>query len=197
MNITNFPKWAGVAVWAGMLAASHAETPPMRDVTTDAQLIPKLRQAQQNDPMKNMPGAKGDDPSKVVEPKDFLSQSDSICYLGVETFVPKRAILRIPKNYQDRIGMQPGAKIVGWAEFYAANRGWITTVEVSRTQAEGNMALPDDTQKHLAECGNLVVATFMGGPISVLPLKETKPADPKASKTKGSKESGTAEPAKP
>ena len=197
MTTTRFPNWAGIAMWAGMVISSHAETPPMRDATTHEQLVPKLRQAQQNDPMKNMPAPTGDDPSKVFQPKDFLSESDSISFLGVATFVPKRAILQIPKNYQDRIAMQPGAKIVGWADFFAANRGWITTVEVSRTQAEGNVALPAETQKHLSESGNLVVATYMGGPISVLPLKDPKVADPKAPKTTNPKTPVTTEPVKP
>ena len=204
MSTTKLQKWAGVAVMAGMGVSSHAETPPMRDVTTHEQLIPKLRQAQQNDPMKNMPVVTGADPAVVFRPKDILSESDIVAFQGVATLVPKRAILQIPKNYQDRIAMQPGAKIVTWADFYAANRGWITTVEVSRTQAEGNLALADDTQKHLTECSNLVVATYMGGPISVLPLKEPKvpdpkapkATDPKAPKSMNSKQPVTTEPAK-
>jgi len=205
MNTTKFPPWAGIAVLVAMVANSYGEEPPMRDVTTHEQLVSKLRQAQQIDPMKYMPAVTGGDPSKVYQPKDILSESDIIAFQRVATLVPKRAILLIPKNYQDRIAMQPGAKIVGWADFYAANRGWITTVEVSRTQAEGNLALPDDTQKHLSECGNLVVATYMGGPISMLPHKEPKTpdpktptaTDPKAPKTTGSKTTVTTQPAKP
>ena len=169
----------------------------MRDVTTHEELVAKLRQAQQNDPMKNKPAPKGDEPTAVYQPKDFLSESDSISFLGLATFVPKRAILQIPKNYQNRIAMQPGAKIVGWADFYVANRGWITTVEVSRAQAEGNVALPDETQKHLSESGNLVVATLMGGPISVLPLKKPTPANPQESKTTNNKTPVTTAPVKP
>lgn len=72
--------------------------------------------------------------------------------------------------------MQPGAKIVGWSDFFTANRGWITTVEVSRVQAEGNLAIAEETQERIGKSRNLVVATFMGGPISVLPLKEPKEA---------------------
>ena len=113
------------------------------------------------------------------------------------TLVPKRAILQIPKNYQDRVAFTAGSKIVGWADFYAANRSWITTVEVSRTQAEGKAALADDIQKNLSECGNLVVATYMGGPISMPPLKGPKVPDPKAPKTANSKTPVTTEPAKP
>ena len=52
------------------------------------------------------------------------------------------------------------------------NRGWITTVEVSRVQAEGNLAIAEETRERIGKSMNLVVATYMGGPISVLPLKE-------------------------
>ena len=128
--------------------------------------------------MKQLPATKGEDPSQNL-PKDLISQSDIISFQGVATLVPKRAILQIPKNYRDRMALQPGAHIVGWSDFYAINRGWITTVEVSRTQAEGNIDLPEETHKLLSKGGNLVVATFMGGPISVLPLKVPETTDPK------------------
>ena len=183
MFTTRLPKWAGAAVLAGMVGGSHAEAPAMRDAATHDELVPKLRQVEQNDPMKHLPAAKGRNPSAVFHPKDILSQSDIISFQGLATLVPKHAILLIPKNYQNRIAMQPDAKIVSWADFYVANRGWITTVEVNRTQAEGNLALPDKTQKRMSESGNLVVATYMGGPISVLPLKESKASDPKDSNT--------------
>jgi len=169
MISTRLTSWAGVAVLAGMVGSSHAEPPVMRDATTHDQLVLKLRQAEQKDPMKHMATAKGTDPAAVFKPKDLLSQSDIIAFQGLATLVPKRAILQIPKNYQDRIAMQPGAKIVGWEDFFVANRGWITTVEVSRPQAEGTLALPDETKKQMKRSGNLVVATYMGGPISVLP----------------------------
>ena len=44
----------------------------------------------------------------------------------------------------DRLKFQPGAKLMSWADFYAQNRGWITTVEVTRVQAEGNKPLAEE-----------------------------------------------------
>jgi hypothetical protein len=58
------------------------------------------------------------------------------------------------------------------------NKGWITTLEISRAQAEGNAPLPDETHKRLSKCTSLVVCTYKGGPISMLPLKV--PAAPAA-----------------
>jgi hypothetical protein len=152
----------------------------MRDAATHEQLVATLRETAQADPMRKMEPTKGPDPSKENQPEDLISQSDIVCFGGMATLVPKRAILQIPKAMANRTQMVPGSKLMGWAEFYAQNRGWITTVEVSRVQAEGNLALADDTTERLKESTNLVVATYQGGPISVLPLKEPPPEKPSA-----------------
>ncbi len=152
-------------------ATGVAESLPMRDATTHDQLVVTYRQASQQDPMSKHAPSKGPDPSKVNQPKSLISESDMICFNGAVTLVPKRAVLQFPKNLADRLKYQPGAKLLTWSEFYALNRGWITTVEVSRIQAEGNSPLAEETQKQLAKSGNLIVATFQAGPISVLPLK--------------------------
>lgn len=151
--------------------AEMAAAPPMRDAATHEQLVVMYRKVSQEDPMRKLVPAKGSDPSTVNQPLDLISQSDIICFNGVATLVPKRAVLQIPKNLADRLKWQPGARIQSWADFYAQNRGWITTVEVSRVQAEGNNPLAGETRKQLAKSGNLIVATYQGGPISVLPPK--------------------------
>ena len=157
--------------------------PVVRKAVTNEQLSQALRKAAQNDPMDKLQQSKGADSSKENQPKNLLEQSDIICFGGVATLVPKRAILSAPVKLKERLTLQPGARIVGWADFYAANRGWITTVEVSRIQAEGNQPIAEKTQESIAKSTNLVVATYSGGPISVLPLKE--PED--ASKTEKAK----------
>jgi len=143
----------------------------MRDAATHGQLTLAYRTATQADPMAALESAKGDDPSVVNQPKDLLSDSDIVCFGGSATLVPKRAILNIPKALESRLKFLPGSKIQSWADFFAMNRGWITTVEVSRVQAEGNKAMDEKTAEHVHKSTNLVVATYMGGPISVLPLK--------------------------
>ena len=45
-------------------------------------------------------------------------------------------------------------------------------MEVDRPIAEGNKAIAGETQERIGKSRNLVVATYLGGPISVLPLKE-------------------------
>jgi hypothetical protein len=143
----------------------------MRDASTHEQLAMTYRKASQEDPMRNMQPAKGVDPSTVNQPKDILSESDIICFNGTATLVPKRAILNLPASMQGRLKFLPGSKLMTWTDFYTLNRGWISTVEVSRVQAEGNEALNEEISTRIGKSSNLVVATYKGGPISVLPLK--------------------------
>lgn len=163
------------AVVLPAMAQPAAPTLQMRDAATHDELLLARRAAIQVDPMKHLAVATGEDPSKANQPTDILADSDIISFHGLATLVPKRAILQTPQAYAGYLKMEPGSRFVGWLDFYAANRGWITTVEVSREQAEGNVPVAEETQKFLSTNRNLVVATFKGGPISVLPLKEPAP----------------------
>lgn len=169
------------AATAAATQAQNAGAPAMRDAVTHEQIVVKYRQAMQADPMSKQVPAKGPDPTTARPPSSLLADSDVICFNGAVTLVPKRAILQIPKNLADRFKYQPGSKLLSWSEFYALNRGWITTVEVSRAQAEGNSPIADETKKLLSKSGNLIVATYHAGPISVLPPKV--PAEPTTEKT--------------
>lgn len=162
------------AVLALISLEGHSQTasqPKMRDAATHEQLSLAHRKVSQADPMRSLTPAKGKDPSLVNPPKDLVATSDFLCFGGVATLVPKRAVMHVPKNLAERMRFLPGSKIKGWADFYAQNRGWITTVEVSRVQAEGNKAIDEEISKRIGKSMSLVVATYQGGPISVLPLK--------------------------
>lgn len=169
----------GLAAFTSLAHSQQARAAlPMRDAATHEQLEQLWRKAQQEDPTRKLKPAKGPDPALTNAPLDLISQSDILCLGGHATLVPKRAVLHIPENLALRLKFQPGVQIQSWADFYAQNRGWITTLEVSRVQAEGNEPLAADVTKVLINSSNLVVATFQGGPISVLPLKAPTPATP-------------------
>lgn len=168
------------AVAQAQNARPEPKAPVFRDAATHEDLARKLRAAEANDPMKKMTPLEGEDPSKVNRPTDLLEQSDIICFRGFATLVPKRAILAAPENYKKYLTLEPGARIVPWADFYARNRGWITTVEVSRVQAEGNEAFSEETTERIGKSANLIVATLKGGPISVLPVKQPEETEPQA-----------------
>ncbi|MCW1921635.1 hypothetical protein OKA05_03665 [Luteolibacter arcticus] len=157
---------------ACLLVASPAmaEEAAMRDVATHDELSQKLRVANNKGPLSDFKPVEGEDPTKA-EPENLVSRSDFMSFSGYATIVPKRAILHIPAAMADRIKLLPGSRVQTWAEFYPSNRGWITTVEVSRAQAEGNQPLAEELVTRIQKSRNVVVATFQGGPISVLPLK--------------------------
>ena len=150
--------------------ASFAQ-PKMRDAATHEQLVELARKAEEKKTEPVFQPMQGEDPSKVNRPADLISRSDILCYNGVATLVPKRAVLHIPKKLADRVGMQDGAKIVTWPDFIIANRGWITTSSVSRLQAEGNLPLAEATVKSFEKETRMVIAVYQECPISVLPLK--------------------------
>lgn len=169
-----------VGLSAGQIG--RAKAAPMRDAATGEELNLIYRKAMQEDPMRKLAPAKATNPTVVHQPRDLLSQSDIICFGGMATLVPKHAILHIPANLADRLKFQEGSKIQSWSAFFLQNGGWITTVEVSRVQAEGKLALTDETAKRIQKSASLIVATYQGGPISVLPLKVPVEAKPKTIK---------------
>lgn len=147
--------------------------PEVRDVATHEDLENRLHRAQAKNPLANFSVDAGPDPTKKNRPVNLIEDSDIISFNGLTTLVPKRAILTIPESARDRIGNHvPGHRMVAWKEFLFANRGWISTVEVSRKQAEGQQDLPEAVTERISRSTNLLVATYQGGPISVLPPKQ-------------------------
>jgi len=170
ISTTCLPLFGMVAMMSASSVAAEA-VPVMRDAATHDQLSERLRVANNQNPLGKFIPAEGPDPSKATEPTDLMAISDFLSFNGRATIVPKKAILHIPPSMADRIKLQPGCTVQTWQDFYAMNRGWITTVEVSRVQAEGNAALGEELSKRIGKSSSVVVATYQGGPISVLPLK--------------------------
>jgi len=160
------------------VAAPHV----MRDAATHKQLALQLLNMQHEDPMQRLSASQGGDPSHN-QPKDLLSQSDILCFQGMATLLPRHAVLLLPKAMTGRSVFTAGATLMGWAEFYAQNRGWITTVEVSSLQAAGTLPLAADVTQRLMDGTRVVVATYQGGPISVMPPKVLPPASASAFQT--------------
>lgn len=164
---------------AAVLGSGHAlgqpGPRPMRDSVNHEELVLKYKQATSQDIYKThqMLPLTGKDPTKENQPGDLISRSDIICFNGLTTLVPKKSIITVPKNYEGRLKHIPGSKLVSWKEFYESNRGWITTVEITRQQAAGVSSLNEETSKRVSLSKNLMVATLHGGPISLLP-----PTDP-------------------
>ena len=133
------------------------------------------RPLQQADPVRDLgppSGTSEEDPSLANNERDLVKSSTVFAYRGYLTLVPKRAVLHVPERLQDRLEPDKGAKILTWKNFHQANRGWIRTLEVTREQALGHTPFNEEITKSISESAQVVVATYKGGPISVLPLKE-------------------------
>ncbi len=125
-------------------------------------------------PMRNVTRVEGPDPSTEATPVSILKDSDFISANGLVTIVPKRAIIFVPEKFSANLKDGDSDKLVSWAEFYVANRSWIEAYEVTRPLAEGNEPISEQNWARFENSKKLVVATLMGGPISVLPLKEAE-----------------------
>eukprot|EP00903_Cladosiphon_okamuranus_P003589 g3587.t1 len=137
--------------------------PVYRDAETHDQIAKKLKAGNSHNPMKTLIPSEGEDPSVKNRPQDIISSSDVISFGGLTTLVPKKAIMQIPEIYADRINNHtPGNRIVGWFDFYRMNRAWITTVEVTRVQAEGREPIPEEVAENLEKNRNLIIATYSG-----------------------------------
>jgi hypothetical protein len=161
------------AVGVLILTEMAISAAPMTDTATHESLSETHKRNQLADPLKKLKPAEGTDPSLVSPPKDLISDSDFLCFGGLATLIPKRAVIHIPKSLAVRMKYIDGSKIVSWADFYALNRGWLSTVEVTFVQAEGKKSLAEPILARISKSQNLIVATYMNGPISVLPLKVT------------------------
>lgn len=154
--------------------AQNKSVANMRDVASHDDLSRKLRMAQQADPIREIGPPKGkvnEDPAAAMSQRDLIKNSTIFSYRGFLTLVPNRSVLHVPAHLQGRLAAQDGAKVQTWKQFFQSNRGWIRTLEVSREQALGHVPFSEEVSESIAESSVVVVATYKGGPISVLPLK--------------------------
>ncbi len=160
-------------------AASNAG---MRDVVTHDELAARIAREDRERAARPAPPAAPPAATATREewkPVDLLQRSEFLSCNGVGTLVPKGSVLNVPAGYKARMQIADGNRIVPWAEFFRANRGWITTHEVSRKQAEADEPLSPETLEAIAQNPRVVVATLSGGPITVLrkpPATTTAPA---------------------
>lgn len=169
-------------------AAARPFVPPatsnagMRDVVTHEELAEQLAKQDQQKAARPAPATPAPPPATKEEwkPVDLLERSEFLSCNGLSTLVPKGSVLNVPAALRDRMRLVDGNRIVPWAEFFRVNRGWITTFEVSRRQAEADEPLGEETNASIAKSSQVVIATLSGGPITLLRSKPGAPAPPAA-----------------
>lgn len=172
MTLNTISSALGVTLLAFTALPLAAQETEMRDAPTSEQLAERLQVAN-NEEQKvvKLQPAEGPDPTKAKRSESLVKDSDFLSFNGNMTLVPKMAILHTPVNMVSRVKFVSGSHLMPFGDFYAVNRAWITTYEVTRAQAEGNQPFPEDVVKRFNKSTTLVVAVFKGGPISVLPPK--------------------------
>lgn len=158
----------------GTVEAQTASPAPIRDAATHDELASAARAL--CDPMAELRQVEttGEHTGPAMMPKsrDLVASSDILCNLGVATLLPKRALLYVPKRLQSRLKLQPNAHIRTFPEFARLNRTWLRTFEVTQAQAQGSDAIDAKLFEKQKTLGQVIVATFHGGPISVLPPRK-------------------------
>jgi hypothetical protein len=180
---------AGLVLVAGFSSSAFAEDDccgktvggqVFRDAATHDKLAKVV--VRQADPLLELPVPAISEEARVAQserPKSLVERSEILHSGGLVTLLPKRAVLHLPPSLASAKSWPEGGRLVRWEEFYRNNRGWIKTVEVTRDQAEGFKPLPESLIESMSKSSQVVVATYQGGPISVMPVKvEEKPIDP-------------------
>ena len=144
-----------------------AEKPVMRDVVTTLG-EPQAGQPGIANPIKSLKSIEKAPELERPEPVSILTRCAFLSSQGVTAVIPKGSVLHVPPRLKDQTRMVEGNRVVIWPQFFRRNRGWITTVEVSRGQAAGTEPIPERTLEAVRENPRVVIATLQGGPISVL-----------------------------
>ena len=153
--------------------ASHAPAaqPLVPRITPEA-----LGRLQQADPMIRL-HKPTEGQAKVERPdkQSIISQS-TVLHDGTRwTIVPNGSVVFIPERMKSRVGATPSGELLGWADFLALNRSWISTCEVSFEQASGKEPLAAERTAFWAKQDKIIVAVHQSGPISFNGPTETSP----------------------
>lgn len=104
----------------------------------------------------------------VTVKKRSLIQNATLLTSGKNwTILPKGSVIYIPEKLKTKIVKTPKGELVDWKTFLRLNRGWVYVHSISMKQAKGKATLTPEEMKAYKGMGKIVVATCMGGPISV------------------------------
>ncbi|WP_411846806.1 hypothetical protein AAFN60_04575 [Roseibacillus persicicus] len=86
------------------------------------------------------------------------------------TRVPRQSILHLPDQYREMVADAPQGRQVSWIEFLSANKSWLRHSEVTWSQVLAKQPLAKELRENFEKHGCLVIATYQGGPVTVLPF---------------------------
>lgn len=128
-----------------------------------------LAKLQQTSPMAKLVQASASESAQVARPEgESIIKQSVILHDGKNwTLVPQGAVVFIPEALKSRVDVKPIGNLLTFNAFLTANRGWVTTSDVSFNQAAGTEPVDPERAAHWAKQDKVVVAIHQGGPISI------------------------------
>ena len=150
-------------ILCALASSAFAATPVLVRITPEA-----LAKLQQKTPMTSLQVPDKSQTAVTRPAEQSIIKDSTILHDGKNwTLVPKGAVIFLPAAMKSRVDVKPVGTLMAWAEFFAKNRAWITTTDVSFEQAAGNEDLPAERVTFWARQDKVVVAVHQCGPISV------------------------------
>jgi hypothetical protein len=168
------PMKSTLSLLAILSAGAALAAPPMTDRVTPEEMVQRQSSPSPFAELHKQEQADQKEANVVRPGEESIIKQSEILHDGTHwTMVPKNAVLHVPAQMRPRVGTKPLGTLLSWSDFLIANRGWITTEEVSFDQAAGHKPLPEARVEFWKNQTSVIVATYQGGPISV---KRTEPA---------------------
>jgi hypothetical protein len=159
----------GVIATTGMLHAQQA-----RDVIREETL---RQQVTATPTLKSHLSAKARPLTNQAPPVQSSLWRNSIILSDGEKFtlVPVGSILHLPSELRARVIAKPQGDFTFWPSFLQRNAAWLAAKEVSLKLSRGNAQEANALLKSLSHDPHLVVATYKGGPITILEPASASP----------------------
>lgn len=97
------------------------------------------------------------------------------------TLVPVGSILHLPAELRVHVAASPKGEFTFWPSFLKRNTAWLAAREVSLSLSRGNAQEAKALLKSLSYDKHLIVATYKGGPITILEPAPTHSGSNRAS----------------
>ncbi|MEM1085687.1 MAG: hypothetical protein AAGI48_16385 [Verrucomicrobiota bacterium] len=155
-------------VFAFALLCVAASAAPMKDRVTGEEL--SARRMANASPVSTLAQPTAEE-QRVNRPsqQSIINQSVILTDGNNWTLVPRGAVLHLPEAHKAKIGGRPVGNLLPWKQFIAVNRAWISAEEITLRQAEGVHKLDERRVAFWPKQDKIIVATHLGGPISVTP----------------------------
>ncbi len=165
----------GIIAITGCLSAQQA-----RDVVSEEALRKQVAEAPS---LKSQLTAKAKPLTKAAPAIQSSLWTNSIILADGEKFtlVPVGSILHLPAELRGHVAAKPQGDFTFWPSFLKRNAAWLAAKDVPLSLSRGNAQEAKALLKSLSYDKRLIVATYKGGPITILEPAPTQSGSNRAS----------------